>query len=158
MSESSRVVRLSLLGGIVGLFLRTFLNQPMEGAIVGTLVVGIGCIVYAVRSTGTRLDLNVVIGSETATQNSRLVKTETAVAFGNLIRIKRKEEVCSSNHNYTKCGFCIIEWRFLWSPRAKALIQPRNCSILSFCNSSTILLYYFHWRVVTPALIFKFFH
>ena len=39
---------LSLLGGIVGLFLGAFLNQPMEGAIVGTLVVGIGCIVYAV--------------------------------------------------------------------------------------------------------------
>ena len=39
---------LSLLGSIVGFFLGAFLNQPMEGAIVGTLVVGIGCIVYAV--------------------------------------------------------------------------------------------------------------
>ena len=47
---------LSLLGGIVGLFLGAFLNQPMEG---WHWLYRLCC-----RSTGTRLDLNVVIGSE----------------------------------------------------------------------------------------------
>ncbi|MCI8336284.1 MAG: hypothetical protein HFI72_03915 [Peptococcaceae bacterium] len=41
---------LSMIGGCIGFFLGTGLNQPVGMMIFGAVVVGIGCIVYAIES------------------------------------------------------------------------------------------------------------
>lgn len=40
---------LTLLGGVVGFFLGSGLNQPVEMMLFGGLVAGVGCIVYAIK-------------------------------------------------------------------------------------------------------------
>jgi len=41
---------LTLAGGVIGFFMGTGLNQPVEMMLFGGLVAGVGCIVYAVDS------------------------------------------------------------------------------------------------------------
>lgn len=41
---------LSALGGIIGFFFGSGINQPVEMMIFGAMVVGIGCIVYTIDS------------------------------------------------------------------------------------------------------------
>ncbi len=41
-------VVLSFLGGMAGFFFGSGLNQPVEMMLFGTMVVGVGCIVYAI--------------------------------------------------------------------------------------------------------------
>ena len=50
MKKAVVSVILSLIGGIVGFFMGTGLNQPVEMMMFGAVVVGIGCIVYAIDS------------------------------------------------------------------------------------------------------------
>ena len=50
MKKAVVSVILSLIGGIVGFFMGTGLNQPVEMMMFGAFVVGIGCIVYAIDS------------------------------------------------------------------------------------------------------------
>lgn len=50
MKKAIVSVMLSLIGGIVGFFMGTGLNQPVEMMMFGELLVGIGCIVYAIDS------------------------------------------------------------------------------------------------------------
>lgn len=41
-------VVLSFLGGMAGFFFGSGLNQPVEMMLFGTMVIGVGCIVYAI--------------------------------------------------------------------------------------------------------------
>ena len=41
---------LSLIGGLVGFFFGAGINQAVEMMIFGALVVGVGCVVYAIDS------------------------------------------------------------------------------------------------------------
>lgn len=50
MKKAVVSVILSLIGGIVGFFMGTGLNQPVEMMMSGEILVGIGCIVYAIDS------------------------------------------------------------------------------------------------------------
>ena len=41
---------LSFIGGCIGFFFGSGMNQPVEMMIFGAMIVGVGCIVYAIDS------------------------------------------------------------------------------------------------------------